>query len=168
MHLFTYGTLMFPEVWRAVLGDILVGRDFASTPAHLSGYQIFRVASALYPGITAAISPPTSRGGATTPPPSGSQPSSLSSPPFAVPGLLYLDLDAAALARLDAFEGPEYIRQTVTVTCDDGRELAAEAYIVPAENRHLLTNEIWTAEDFLARGHLAKFIARFSGFNRLG
>lgn len=146
MHLFTYGTLMYPEVW-----SIVVGKDFKTTPATLPGFEIFRVAGALYPGII-RLDPPTSD----------------LRPLTSVPGLLYHNLDPAALARLDAFEGPEYIRQTITVTCQDGRELDAEAYIVPPERRDLLTDEIWTAEDFQAQGHLAQFVARFSGFNRLG
>ena len=85
-----------------------------------------------------------------------------------VPGLLYLNLDPESLTRLDAFEGDFYIRQTVTVLTADGRELTADAYIVPPDRRDILTNEIWTAEDFLARGQLAEFVARYSGFNRSG
>lgn len=149
MHLFTYGTLMFPEVWR-----IVVCKNFETTPANLPGHEIYRVRNALYPGIIKCDSPPSS-------------PTSDPGPLTSVPGLLYHNLDPASLARLDAFEGPEYIRQTITVTCNDGRELEAGAYIVPPERRELLTDEIWTAEDFAARGHLAEFVARFSGFNRL-
>ena len=46
MKLFTYGTLMFPEVWER----ISIG-PFPSRPATLRGYSIFRVRDALYPGI---------------------------------------------------------------------------------------------------------------------
>jgi gamma-glutamylcyclotransferase (GGCT)/AIG2-like uncharacterized protein YtfP len=148
MHLFTYGTLMFPEVWKTV-----VGKEFPTVPAALPGYQIFRVAGAVFPGIVAIASSPVSP---FPPPPS---------PP--VPGLVYLDLDAATIARLDRFEDDFYVRQTVTVTCEDGCELAADAYLVPENRRDVLTSEIWTAEEFAARGHLAEFVTRYRGFNRL-
>jgi gamma-glutamylcyclotransferase (GGCT)/AIG2-like uncharacterized protein YtfP len=153
MHLFTYGTLMFPEVWQAV-----VGRQFETSPAQLPGYRICRVAGALYPGIIAVDSPLTP----------DLRPLTSSS----VPGLLYFNLDADSLARLDAFEGHEYIRRSVTVFCKDdtcalGRELTADTYIVPTDSAHILTPEPWTAADFLAHGHLAEFLARYSGFNRL-
>jgi gamma-glutamylcyclotransferase (GGCT)/AIG2-like uncharacterized protein YtfP len=147
-HLFAYGTLMFPEVWR-----IVVGREFETTLASLVGYEILRVQEAVYPGILRVA-------------PSGSssvEPRAAS----AVPGLVYFDLDASSLARLDAFEGPEYVRQTVVVVCQDGGEVEADAYVVPRESAHLLTDEVWTADDFAARGHLATFVAKYAGFGRL-
>jgi gamma-glutamylcyclotransferase (GGCT)/AIG2-like uncharacterized protein YtfP len=172
MHLFTYGTLMFPEVWQAV-----VGRQFETTPAQLPGYQIFRVRDAVYPGIIAlypgiiAVNPsPSGRGQVRDF--SDSRPSTLDSGLSPVPGLVYLDVDPESFARLDAFEGHEYIRRSVTVFCKDdtspdGRELTADTYIVPTDSAHILTPEPWTAADFLTHGHLAEFLARYSGFNRL-
>jgi gamma-glutamylcyclotransferase (GGCT)/AIG2-like uncharacterized protein YtfP len=184
MHLFTYGTLMFPEVWQAV-----VGKHFETSPAQLPGYEIFRVAGALYPGIITANSSPSGRGqvreqlsppswrgerakAVATESDSGPPTSDLHTPPSSVPGLVYLDVDPESLVRLDAFEGHEYIRRSVTVFCNDGtsaggRELTADTYIVPTDSAHILTPEPWTAADFLAHGHLAEFLARYSGFNRL-
>jgi gamma-glutamylcyclotransferase (GGCT)/AIG2-like uncharacterized protein YtfP len=194
-HLFTYGTLMFPEVWRVV-----VAKNFETTPAQLPGYEIFRVAGALYPGIIAIDPSPAEwerlGEGATEPAelarkkgeggshqlapqfsalspqpdfssPSGPRPSTLDSRLSPVPGLLYHDVDPASLARLDAFEEDFYLRQSITVTCEDGRALAAQAYVVPENRRDVLTKEIWTAADFAARGDLARFVAKYSGFNRL-
>jgi gamma-glutamylcyclotransferase (GGCT)/AIG2-like uncharacterized protein YtfP len=174
MHLFTYGTLMFPEVWQAV-----VGRQFETTPAQLPGYEIYRVAGALYPGIIAVNPSPYGRGQVRDF--SGSQPSAISSQPSSssssdsrpstldsglspIPGLLYHNLDEDSLARLDAFEGHEYIRQSVTVLTDAGQQLPADAYIIPPNRRDILTGEIWTAEDFATRGDLAHFIAKYAGF----
>lgn len=147
MHLFTYGTLMFPEVWR-----IVVGRKFAHIRAELLGYQVFRVRDAVYPGII-EVSP---------------QPSIHNSQSSTVPGLVYLDLDAASFERLDRFEGDQYRRRSVAVTCPDGRQLAAQSYVVRSALRETLTEEIWTVEKFEAGGHLAEFIARYRGFERLG
>jgi gamma-glutamylcyclotransferase (GGCT)/AIG2-like uncharacterized protein YtfP len=147
-HLFAYGTLMFPEVWR-----IVVGRHFQTTSATLSGFEIFRVQDAVYPGIQ-RVDPSDS---------SSQEPRAAA----AVPGLVYFDLDASSLARLDAFEGPEYVRQTVVVMSQDGGEIEADAYVVPQESAHLLTGEVWTADDFAARGHLTRFVAKYAGFGRL-
>jgi gamma-glutamylcyclotransferase (GGCT)/AIG2-like uncharacterized protein YtfP len=158
MHLFTYGTLMFPEIWQAVDCPDDTGRQFATLPATLLGYQIFRVADAVYPGIIACVPPPS---------PSDSQPTTLNSQPTSVPGILYLDVDPETIARLDRFEDDFYRRQPITVNTDDGRELAAEAYIIPVDQRHLLTAEPWTAEEFEKCGDLARFAARYKGFQRL-
>ncbi|MGE3243852.1 MAG: gamma-glutamylcyclotransferase family protein [Pirellulales bacterium] len=151
-HLFTYGTLMFPEVWR-----IVVGRDFESRPATLANYQIFRVADAVYPGIIAS----------DTNPPLNPQPLTLNPQLPPVPGVLYLDVDAASLIRLDRFEGHDYRRLQVEVATADNQPIRADTYIIPPDHRHLLTDEIWTAANFAARGHLAEFIARYGGFHRL-
>jgi gamma-glutamylcyclotransferase (GGCT)/AIG2-like uncharacterized protein YtfP len=161
MHLFTYGTLMFPEIWQAV-----VGKDFKTTPAHLPGHEIYRVRNAVYPGIIAAPNHSLSENGPLGEH-SGSRPSTLDSRLSSVPGLLYLNLDEESLERLDAFEDDFYRRRPIRVTCEDGRALDAEAYIVPPESAHLLTDEPWTPQEFQARGNLAEFVSRYSGFNRL-
>jgi gamma-glutamylcyclotransferase (GGCT)/AIG2-like uncharacterized protein YtfP len=138
MHVFTYGSLMFPEVWR-----IVVGREFATVAGALAGYSIFRVADEPYPGIT--VSTPTS----------------------VVPGLIYLDVDAASIERLDRFEGDFYNRANVPIDCANGEQFTADAYIVRPQNRHLLTDEAWTPESFVASGGLAQFLARYQGFSWL-
>jgi len=138
MHVFTYGTLMFPEVWQVV-----VGRPFITAVGHAAGFRIFRVRDALYPGIFAAASTD------------------------AVQGVVYLDVDFATLARLDRFEDDFYRRQPIVVVCDDGQQLEAEAYIVPDERRDVLTTEPWSGDDFVARGDLDRFLANFAGFQRV-
>jgi gamma-glutamylcyclotransferase (GGCT)/AIG2-like uncharacterized protein YtfP len=138
MHIFTYGTLMFPEVWQAV-----VGRQFETVQCTARGYAIYRVWEAVFPGIVAA------------------------GDSDAVRGVAYLNVDPACLARLDRFEDDFYRRQTLWVECDDGQRRAAEAYIVLAENRSLLTDEPWSPEQFVVLGHLDQFIHRFAGFSRI-
>ena len=139
MHVFTYGSLMFPEVWRGV-----VGREFETVEGTLAGYSIFRVRDAAFPGIM----PPASE--------------------CFVRGLVYLDVDAASVERLDRFEDDFYDRRSISIDCRDGQRRDADAYMVPATNRHVLTAEPWTAESFVSSGGLADFIARFQGFSRLG
>lgn len=148
MHLFTYGTLMFPEVWR-----IVVGQEFETRPATLPGYEIRRVKDAVYPGIIHSSHLPPS------PPPFPRSSSVL--------GLVYFNIDPASLARLDRFEGDDYRRLEVEVTANEGQSLTADTYVIPPEHRHLLTNEIWTSEDFSRRGDLARFVAKYRGFDRL-
>src|ERR1051326_9249432 len=123
MHVFTYGTLMFPEVWRAV-----VGREFNSTEGTAAGFAIFRVQGAVFSGIAPAGKKSTGR------------------------GVVYLDVDNASLQRLDAFEDDFYERLSIFVNCDNGRRLEAQAYIVPDANRHVLTSEAWDRDQFVATG----------------
>jgi gamma-glutamylcyclotransferase (GGCT)/AIG2-like uncharacterized protein YtfP len=139
MHVFTYGSLMFPEVWRSV-----VGRDFATVAGTATGYSIFRVRDAAFPAIT-----PACEGSSVT-------------------GLMYLDVDAETVARLDRFEDTFYDRLAIEIDCADGARREADAYVVLEKNRHVLTAEPWTAEWFESSGGLADFIARFQGFSRLG
>jgi gamma-glutamylcyclotransferase (GGCT)/AIG2-like uncharacterized protein YtfP len=138
MRVFTYGTLMFPEVWQLV-----VGRPFAHVGGHVTGFALYRVADAVFPGMLATT-------GADV-----------------VQGVVYFHVDEAAIARLDQFEDEFYRRETVAVNFDDGSICDAAAYIVPPENRGELTDEPWTRDEFVARGDLQHFIARFAGFGRL-
>jgi gamma-glutamylcyclotransferase (GGCT)/AIG2-like uncharacterized protein YtfP len=138
MHVFTYGTLMFPEVWRAV-----VGREFATVEGAAAGFAIFRVQDAVFPGIIAATDVD------------------------AVGGVVYLDVDEASLARLDVFEDNFYERQALWIACNDGQRRQANAYVVPDLNQSVLTDEPWDRDQFVASGGLVHFIRRFAGFARV-
>ena len=138
MHIFTYGTLMFPQVWQAV-----VGRSFATVTGTLRGFAIYRVCDAVFPGIIKA----------------GTE--------SRVPGVVYLDVDEASLKRLDQFEDAIYCRETVMIDCHGGGVLQADAYVVPPEQFDALTDEPWCGEEFCARGDLERFVARYGGFRRL-
>lgn len=138
MNVFTYGTLMIPEVWLAV-----VGREFETAEGILPNYQIFRVRGAVFPGITAALAGESVR------------------------GVMYLEVDSASIARLDRFEDDFYERRSLNIDCDDGERRTADAYVVPPANRHVLTNEPWQRDAFIESGGLDQFIARFAGFGRV-
>jgi gamma-glutamylcyclotransferase (GGCT)/AIG2-like uncharacterized protein YtfP len=138
MNVFTYGTLMFPEVWKAV-----VGCEFASVEGTANGYAIYRVRDAVFPGIIAA------------------------SERDAVRGVIYLDVDRDSVARLDLFEDDFYLRETLGIDCDDHERRLADAYVVPEANRAVLTEDIWRREEFVASGGLDHFIRRFQGFRRI-
>jgi gamma-glutamylcyclotransferase (GGCT)/AIG2-like uncharacterized protein YtfP len=138
MHVFTYGTLMFPEVWQAV-----VGRSFDTVTGTAEGFEVFRVCDAVFPGIIAG------KGRCS------------------VLGIVYLGVDQESTGRLDRFEDDFYERQSIAIDCSDGQQRIAEAYVVPAANRNVLTSEPWARESFLASGGLEQFISRFAGFNRV-
>jgi gamma-glutamylcyclotransferase (GGCT)/AIG2-like uncharacterized protein YtfP len=137
MHVFTYGTLMFPEVWEGV-----VGRSFASVDGTAQGYAVFRVRDAVFPGM-------------------------IDSPNSAVQGTVYLDVDHDSLMRLDKFEDHFYDRRAILIECNDGLERIAQAYIVPAANTNILTDEPWNRDTFVSSGGLQHFISRFAGFRRI-
>ena len=135
-HCFTYGTLMCADIMSAVSGRKLVGE-----PASLGGYSRHAVRGEDYPGIR--IHPNTR-----------------------VQGMLYRNLDITALERLDAFEGEQYSRESVTVTLVDGSTIGADTYVIRPEYVSLLLPEDWDFDDFLAGGK-ARFQARYLGFSRL-
>jgi hypothetical protein len=130
---------MFPEVWQAV-----VGRQFETVEGTAAGFAIFRVVDAVFPGIAAAGDHDMVR------------------------GVVYLDVDHASLTRLDLFEDDFYERQALWVECADGQRRAAEAYIVPPQNRQVLTDELWERASFISRGGLERFKRGFEGFHRVG
>jgi gamma-glutamylcyclotransferase (GGCT)/AIG2-like uncharacterized protein YtfP len=91
-HGFTYGSLMFDEVMRAVADQ----QGLVSIPATLKGWERFAIRNASYPAAR--------RG----------------KPQASIRGVLWLDLSESAWKRLDAFEGDAYRRAAVEVHCDSG------------------------------------------------
>ena len=138
MHVFTYGSLMFAEIWQVV-----VGREFETVEGFITGYSVYQVRRGAYPGMIATAAEEVVR------------------------GLVYLNIDAAAITRLDRFEGQFYERLSLAVDCNDGRRRTADAFVVPERNRRGLTAKPWTPGEFVASGGIADFTRRFQGFSRL-
>lgn len=128
MHLFTYGTLMFPEVWRRI-----ALREAVSERASLSGFAIYRVKDSIIPGIVQ-----TQDGDC-------------------VEGVLYWNLDEEMLFELDAYESEFYSREPVKVTTNSGQTVDCQAYIVPADRHDMLSDERWDA-DWFAKHKLASYL----------
>lgn len=105
MHIFTYGSLMFPEIWQRV-----VRGNYRSATATLPGFARYALADDTYPGMVAQAE-------------------------AAVEGLLYYDVAPPDLAALDAFEGREYRREKVNVVIKSGETVIACTYIFLAEQR---------------------------------
>lgn len=135
-HAFTYGSLMWADIMARVCG-----REFAAEPASLAGHRRHPVQGQDYPGLRIAAG-------------------------HVVPGRLYRDVDAAAWARLDAFEGEEYERVDVVVALADGTMLPAQAYRFLDAFAHRLLPGDWDETGFARGGH-ARFTARYVGFEQL-
>ncbi len=84
-RVFVYGTLMVPEIVRAVLAESFVGKA-----ARLPGYARYRMRGVVYPGVVAAAE-------------------------SEVIGLLYEPVSAQHWRLLDAYEGEQYQRRVVQV-----------------------------------------------------
>ena len=113
MHLFTYGTLMDAAVWRRVAQE-----DAATRRAVLCGYEARGLRGVTFPGLVECE-------GAVT------------------PGLLYLDVSAPALRRLDAYEDDFYIRVEVAVETEDGARVPAQVYLMHPDHRGIVMPERW-------------------------
>jgi gamma-glutamylcyclotransferase (GGCT)/AIG2-like uncharacterized protein YtfP len=74
-----------------------------------------------------------------------SYPAIVTEPLAQVEGVLYLNVDAADLARLDAFEGAEYRREAVAVSTASG-PMAAQTYVWLDAAR--LAHRPWLPERF--------------------
>ncbi|MGM0412864.1 MAG: gamma-glutamylcyclotransferase family protein [Pseudomonadota bacterium] len=118
---FVYGTLLFDAVLARLLGRVPPGES-----ATLTGYARHPVRGAPYPALVAE---------------SGGR----------VEGRLLSGLGEADVARLDAYEGPEYRRVRVTVTTSRGNRRTAWAWVFPGDRRHRLASGDWDPEDWAAR-----------------
>jgi gamma-glutamylcyclotransferase (GGCT)/AIG2-like uncharacterized protein YtfP len=125
--LFAYGTLELPELMEA-----LAGFRPDSIDAVLEGYARFLLRGRSYPGIVEAVGAQTE-------------------------GRLYHALDAAALTRLDRFEGPLYERRIIQVRPAAGHGVPAHVYVLRREHRALLTTRPWERARF-AREHLDAYL----------
>ena len=118
MHLFTYGTLMFPSIFASV-----TGRHQPAHRASLPGHARFCLKSEVYPGI-------------------------IPSPGHTTYGIVYFDVDEPGTRKLDIFEGEYYLRTPVRATMEDGRTCDAQTYVIKDQYRHLLSTKKWDVEAF--------------------
>lgn len=87
-RLFTYGTLMIPQVFKKVTG--LYPK---TTPGVLLNYDCFRLKNQTYPGI-------------------------VFKPRASTNGIVYFDLTQETIKKLDVFEGDLYDRVSVSVSLE--------------------------------------------------
>jgi len=118
-RVFVYGTLQFPDVT-----EVVTGRRLDGAGARLDGFARYQVRGEPFPGIVPADK-------------------------ASVSGLVYEGIDAAALERIDEFEGALYRREPVRIVrLGDGALLDAETYVVRPRWRPMLRNRDWDEAAF--------------------
>ena len=127
--LFTYGTLQIPEVLAAVGGQVLPWVE-----AEAPDFAQFRFTDRIYPGMFAQ------KGARTL-------------------GRVYTGLNHQAWELLDQFEDPIYRRKLIEVYRLDGSKILAHAYVLPGEQQHLLSSEIWKL-DWFVQTQLEGYVSR--------
>lgn len=133
-NIFTYGSLMYAPVWQRVVRD-----EYQSQVAVLRGYSRYAVKGEDYPAII---------------------PSDVSDQQQ---GQVYLDISLSDLQRLDEFEGEYYQRLSVELETDAAELIAADAYVLKPEYRHILADNLWDVDAFEHQG-LKRFLQRYGGF----
>jgi len=118
-NLFAYGSLISPQVFQAVVGEVLYGK-----PAILKEYGCYRLKGKLYPGIVSAKNEMTE-------------------------GVLYEGLSLAHLKALDYFEGEMYQRVPVLVCVHEVTRYTAWVYELREDYYSFLSADTWHYEEFL-------------------
>lgn len=133
-HVFTYGSLMFDQVWSRVVQ----GR-YQSRQASLSGYRRCGVKHEHYPVIYR------------------------DSEASEIVGVVYLDVNSEDLLRLDRFEGGYYVRIPLKIRAAGDLKLLAETYVLKDQYRHIASAEQWDPEVFETSG-ITPFLRKYQGF----
>lgn len=133
-NVFVYGSLMFDDVWNRV-----VQHRYNKQSAILSGYKRLSVKGETYPGLIKSFN-------------------------NSVTGVIYHNVTARDIKRLDRFEGEYYDKISVTVVCETGYVHNAKVYLFNNRNRNLLSSNSWDPVRFQSR-HLRRFIAKYRGFS---
>ena len=134
-HVFTYGSLMFETVWNAV-----VAGKYDCSSALLANYIRKAIISEEYPAL---ISHPGSPG---------------------VAGVLYFDITASDILRLDEFEGKIYRRKQELVLLNKDTPLLAEVYVIKDRYRHIVSKKDWDPVHFETTG-IKSFVQNYIGFH---
>jgi gamma-glutamylcyclotransferase (GGCT)/AIG2-like uncharacterized protein YtfP len=152
--IFTYGSLMFPEVWqRVVLGE------YESASAAAPGYRRFAVRGETYPAMVAAAVGTVEAGEGVPTTLAGVPDGAGENPPRpAVAGVIYYGVSPLDCNRLDIFEGPEYRRERIRVILIDGQVVEADTYIHIMPER--MDTAPWTPGEF----DLPGFLGTYCGF----
>ena len=128
MRLFCYGTLQYPRLMARVSGL----RRHAQ-PAILDDYACYALTAAVYPGIRPEPGARTS-------------------------GVIYDGINASGLARLDRFEGNEYVRERVQVQTAGAQRQQAWVYVIHPQLYASLSDRAWDCAWF-ERHHLAAWLS---------
>ena len=136
VNIFTYGTLMFAEIWsRVVVGE------YDKSPAILNGYDRKLARGEIYP----VLFPSTA---------------------FSlVEGTVYIGVTDADLQELDSFEGEYYSRQSAEVLVQEAAKLPVQVYVLKEEYYSIISHKNWDPARFRIDG-IQLFLNRFTGFTQ--
>ncbi len=136
VNIFTYGTLMFEEIWSQVAAG-----EYDRIPAILSGYDRKLARGEVYPVLfpSADIS--------------------------LVEGFVYIGATDADLEKLDAFEGEYYFRQPAEAVIYEATKLPVEVYVLKEEYYSIISHQEWDPVRFKTEG-MQLFLNRFTGFSQ--
>ncbi len=118
MNIFTYGTLMFNQVWRQV-----VKGNYKSKPGILFGYECRALKEEIHPCLIKG------------------------SPVNKVEGVIYFNVVDSDVQILDRFEGLEYKKVKENCLLQNGAKVVTETYIWNG-SLELVSSEPWDAERF--------------------
>jgi len=134
-HVFSYGSLMFDEVWSRVVR----GR-YARVRGRIRGYVRRCVRGASYPGLVPGSADKT------------------------LCGVVYRNVSPGDIGRLDEFEGEYYEQRFAECRGDDGTVFTVLVYVFKAKYRGLLEDREWDPTWFVREGMRA-FLADYAGFS---
>ena len=136
VNIFTYGTLMFAEIWsRVVVGE------YDKSPAILNGYDRKLARGEIYP----VLFPSTA---------------------FSlVEGTVYIGVTDADLQEIDSFEGEYYSRQSAEVLVREAAKLPVQVYVLKEEYYSIISHKNWDPARFRIDG-TQLFLNRFTGFTQ--
>jgi len=135
-HVFTYGSLMYDEVW-----SLVVAGSYEKSTATLAHYIRRAVISEEYPVVFRQAGSP------------------------GVAGVIYFNVTEADILRLDEFEGEFYERMQEEVMLEKGGTVLSELYTLKDSYRHIASENEWDADRF-ERSGMKKFLHNYGGFRR--
>jgi len=114
MHVFTYGSLMFHQVWPRV-----VAGNYEKVGARLYGYKRRKIRGAIYPAVLPGRSEDY------------------------VDGVLYLNVSEADVNALDRFEGEYYQKETAECELSKRGKATACVYVIKEKYADLIEDKEW-------------------------
>lgn len=132
MNVFTYGSLMFKDIWQDVTRE-----NNEQLAATILGFSRVFIEGDVYPVLK-----PTS-------------------PTESLTGVMYTNVSHAAIKRLDVFEGEYYQRIKAKVKLENTTEShEAEVFVLKSKFQHLASSRNWSPDVFVAE-HKDHFVRNY-------